>query len=336
MDGGRRVLRSLRESFTASLPLVHGFGAARPAIAGVPAAAYQPAPVNPGAVRAARATPRRRAADASSLSRLAAFGRPGVGLAATLLLFGGVGLAGFVQNGGYADLVAREGQPWDIAARAFGFDISAVTITGQSRMTEQELLAASGVGPRQSLPFLDANDVREKLMAIPLVKSARVMKLYPNRLVVAIEERQPHALWQREGRVVVVSEDGVAIDDLHDERYLGLPFVVGEGAAKRLPEFLALMQNAGDLARRVKAGVLVAGRRWNFEMTNGVTVKLPEQDPGGAVETLLRLQREARILDKDVMSIDLRARDRVTVRLTEEGAASREAALPRKSKKSGG
>ena len=330
MDGGRRVLRSLRESFAATLPLgrfpsAHSLNAPAPA-AGSPAAA-----VNPN-----RPSPRRRERR-SWRARFEPFARPGVGLAATILMFGAVGMAGFVENGGYADLVDREGQPWDIAARVLGFEISAVTITGQSRMSEQELLAAAGVGPRDSLPFLDVNAVRERLEKVPLVKSARVMKLYPNRLVVAIDERQASALWQRDGRVSVVSEDGVAIDELRDDRYLGLPFVVGEGAQKRLLEFAHLMKNAGDLARRVKAGVLVSSRRWNFEMTNGVIVKLPEHDPSGALETLNRLQREARILDKDLMFIDLRADDRVVVRLTEEAAASREAtASIKKPHKSGG
>lgn len=264
-------------------------------------------------------------------------GRPGVGTLATVGFFGLIGLAGFIENGGYADLVAREGQPYDIAARLAGFPISAVTITGQSRLSERELLDAAGVGPRNSLPFLDANAVRDRLMQVPLVKSARVVKLYPNRLVVAIEERQPSALWQRDGRVAVVSEDGVPIDALRDERYLGLPFVVGEGAQKRLLEFSMLMKSAGDLANRIKAGVLVAGRRWNFEITNGVTVKLPEHEPAAALATLARLQREARILDKDVMFIDLRVPGRVILRLTEEAAAARETQLaPRKSSKSGG
>jgi cell division protein FtsQ len=179
--------------------------------------------------------------------------------------------------------------------------------------------------------------VRERLMQVPLVKSARVVKFYPNRLVIAIEERQPSALWQRDGRVAVISDDGVPIDELRDQRYLGLPFVVGEGAQKRLLEFHMLMARAGDLAHRVKAGVLVAGRRWNLDMTNGVTVKLPELNPFGALDTLTRLQREARILDKDVMSIDLRIPERISVRLTEEAAAAREAQLaPRKSSKRGG
>ncbi|MGJ0509911.1 MAG: cell division protein FtsQ/DivIB [Methylocystis sp.] len=301
-------------------------------MAGAPASG----PAAPAATSPAPAFARRGAGGGSALERYAFLGRPGMGLLGLLAMFGAVAFAGMKQNGGYDALVAREGQPWDVVARAVGLDISAVTISGQSRMTEKELLAASGVDGRNSLPFLDAAAVRDRLMAIPLIRSARVMKLYPNRLVIAVEERRPHALWQQDGRVSVIADDGVAIDELRDERYLGLPFVVGDGAQKRLPEFLELLKIAGDLSRRVKAGVLVASRRWDLDMTNGVLVKLPEENPGRALQTLLRLQHEARILDKDIMSIDLREPDRVAVRLTEEAAAAREAALPRKTKKTGG
>ncbi len=339
MDGGRRILRSLKESFTARhslVPIVSG-EAPYAFAAAVAVASVRPVGAAAPTATVAPRAPARKSRSNRLVSLLALLGRPGVGTLATLALFGFVGAAGFVENGGYAALVQSEGELHDIAARAAGFPISAVTITGQSRLRERELLDAAGVGPRNSLPFLDATAVRERLMRAPLVKSARVMKLYPDRLVIAIEERQPSALWQRDGRVAVISEDGVPIDELRDQRYLGLPFVVGEGAQKRLLEYHMLIARAGDLAHRIKAGVLVAGRRWNFEMTNGVTVKLPEMDPFGALDTLARLQREARILDKDVMSIDLRIPDRVAVRLTEEGAAAREAQFaPRKSSKSGG
>ncbi len=336
MDGGRRVLRSVKESFTALAPRARFSSGqfVQPHVDSLAQAAlFTSDGVNPNNLRAA---PRRRGR-ASFASRLRVFVRPGVGAASMLALFAAIGIAGFVQNGSYASLVARDGRPWDIAARAVGFPIAAVTISGQSRLTEQELLQASGVTARDSLPFLDANAVREHVTAIPLVKSAQVMKLYPNRLVIAIEERTPHALWQRDGKVVVVSQDGVPIDEVRDERYLSLPFVVGEGAQKRMIEFSALMQNMGDLSKRVRAGVLVASRRWNFQMTNGVEVKLPELDPGAAVATLLRLQREARILDKDIMSIDLRANDRVAVRLTDDALSAREpTASIKKSHKIGG
>ncbi|MGD9657118.1 MAG: cell division protein FtsQ/DivIB [Methylocystis sp.] len=329
----------MKESFTARHSLVPIVSGEAP-FAFATAAAVASVPPATAAAPATAVTPRapaRKNRSKSLLSRLALLGRSGVGTLAIFVLFGLVGAAGFVENGGYAALVESEGELYDIVARAAGFPISAVTITGQSRLRERELLDAAGVGPRNSLPFLNATAVRERLMRVPLVKSTRVVKFYPDRLVIAIEERQPSALWQRDGRVAVISEDGVPIDELRDQRYLGLPFVVGEGAQKRLLEFHMLMARAGDLAHRIKAGVLVAGRRWNLDMTNGVTVKLPELDPFGALDKLTRLQREARILDKDVMSIDLRIPDRISVRLTEEAAAAREAQLsPRKSSKRGG
>lgn len=321
MDGARRILRSIKELATAFAP-----GAAVAAASAAPRADNAP----PAPAKRPRA-PRRRLSPA----RFARLARPGVGLAAAISMFAAVGVAGALQNGAYQDFVAREGQPWDIAARLFGFDIAAVSISGRERLSERDVLAAAGVGPGQSLPFLAVTDVRDRLLATPIIKSAQVMKLYPNRLVIAIEERRPAGLWQRDGNVSVVSEDGVPLIDLRDKSYLGLPFVVGDGAQKRLPEYVGLMKSAGELSKRVKAGVLVAGRRWDLEMTNGVTVRLPEANPGAAIDALVRMQNEARVLDRDIMSIDLRARDRVAFRLTEEGVAAREATM-HKSRKSGG
>jgi cell division protein FtsQ len=325
MDGGGRFLGSLTEQLAALI----GVGYPRPL-----AFAH---PLPPGAYPS-RVAPRPEGPRARlslvllrALARFAA--RPGVGAFTLLMFFVVVVWTAFVHNGGYADLVAREGVPRDILARAAGFKIAGVTIGGQTQLSEAEVLAASGVGAKESLLFLDPAAVRERLLALPLVKSARVMKLYPDRLVIAIEERQPFALWQQDGHISVVAVDGKAIDELRDERFLGLPFVVGAGAEKRLTEYAALIAAAGDLAPRVKAGVYVAGRRWTLDMTNGVSVKLPETDPVTAVTTLTRLQREARILDKDILSIDLRAPGRVAVRLSEEGLATR-AAGPQRSVKS--
>jgi cell division protein FtsQ len=331
MDGGRRVLRSLIEWFPPLLTFAHTTAGE----ASLAAAAFSDAPL--GRLRTLEPAPRvaRRKRFAASLALRAsqALSRPGVGLLLSLALFGGVGLFGAAQNGEYAEFVRRSGAPRDIVARALGFAVDAVTITGQAQLRESDILAASGVDPTNSLPFLDVAAVRERLLKMPMVKGARVLKLYPNRLVIAIEERQPYALWQRDGRLWVVSSDGTAIDEVKDSRFLGLPFVVGEGAERRLSEYVALVAAAGDISARIKAGVLVSGRRWTFNMTNGVTVKLPEQEPEIALAALGRLQRDTRILDKDILTIDLRTPGRIAVRLTEEGVASRAAVTARKSHK---
>ena len=88
----------------------------------------------------------------------------------------------------------------------------------------------AGIGPRSSLVFLDVASLRARLKAVPLIKEANVSKLYPNRLLIEIEERQPTALWQKDGLVALVAGDGTPIDDLKDPRFQRLPLVVGAGA----------------------------------------------------------------------------------------------------------
>jgi cell division protein FtsQ len=160
-------------------------------------------------------------------------------------------------------------------------------------------------------------------MAMPLVKNAQVRKLLPNRLIIEITERTPHAVWQRDGVIRIVAADGAPIDEFHEARHARLPFVVGEHANQRIGEYLALLDGAGELRDKVRAGILVSKRRWTLSMSNGVEVLLPEKDPAGALRQLTRLQAESHILDKDVVSLDFRTPGRLFVRLTEQAAAAR-------------
>ena len=100
-----------------------------------------------------------------------------------------------------------------------------------------------------------------------------------------------------------------------------------------LPDYLALLGRAGDLKTKIRAGILVGERRWTLSTTTGVEVMLPERNPDGALAALASLERDARILERDVISLDLRLPDRVVARLSEEAAAQRADALGRKAAK---
>src|SRR5579875_3739476 len=146
------------------------------------------------------------------------------------------------------------GHPADIIAKALGFSIKAVTISGERELKEQDLLAVAEISPRNSLLFLDAAKIRERLQRLPLVKEAVVTKLYPDRLLIEIEERQPFALWQCDGNVQIVAADGVPLAAMRDQRFIHLPLVVGPGANERLNQYLALFDAAGGLREHIVAG----------------------------------------------------------------------------------
>ena len=201
------------------------------------------------------------------LNRLAG---PGTGACLSLSLLAAVGGYGAVKGGHYAAFVAAQGQPADLVAKALGFSIKSVTISGERELKEQDLLTLAGIGPRNSLLFLDVAKIRERLQQLPLVKEAAVTKLYPDRLLIEIEERQPFALWQCDGKVLIVAADGVPVAAMRDQQFIHLPLVVGAGANEKLSQYLALLDTAGDLRERIVAGVLVAKRRWTLKTANGI------------------------------------------------------------------
>jgi cell division protein FtsQ len=254
----------------------------------------------------------------------------------TFSLLAGVGLYGAVLNGEYATFVNAYGNPFDLAAKMAGFGIKAVTIAGEREFSEQDILEAAGIGPRNSLLFLDVAAIRGRLKALPLIKEASVTKLYPDRILIEIEERQPFAVWQDHGVVRIIAADGMPIDSYHDAHFASLPFVVGEGANEKLGEYLTILDALGDLRARIQAGMLVSQRRWSLKVQNGVVVDLPEKDPRLAAALLVSLQRDFHVLDKDILSLDLRQAGRVVAHLTEEAAGARAALLAHKAKPKGG
>ena len=65
-------------------------------------------------------------------------------------------------------------------------------------------------------------------------------------------------------------------------------------------------------------------------------MRLPENDVEGALDRLVALDRDKKLLSRDIVAVDLRLPDRVTVRLSDAAAQAREDAVKEKKKKNGG
>jgi cell division protein FtsQ len=257
-------------------------------------------------------------------------------LAICLALFGAAA-AHLLARGGYVDALAAQWRDTrDVIANAGGFRIAAVAISGNRQVTREEILAIAGVTGRTSLPFLDVEQARQRLRANPWIADATVLKLYPDRLQIVVTERQPFALWQVDGRVFLIAEDGTVLEPYVARRFVELPFVVGRGAQRQVKEIVALLDRQPALRQEVRAAVLVAERRWNLHLKNGLVVLLPEEEVAPALERLLALDRDKQLLSRDLAVIDLRLPDRVTVRLSDDAAKARAEALQSLRHKRGG
>lgn len=251
----------------------------------------------------------------------------GAGSSAAALLILASACYGAVR-GDHVDDIATGLQ--DIANRAAitaGFGIAEVALSGEHEVRRDDILYFAGVTERSSLLLLDAAKMRAGLLTNPWIADATVLKLYPNRLRIEIKERSAFALWQRDGQVSLIATDGTVLEHHVPRRFAALPQLVGAGAEKAGQDFLALLKQYPDVADNVEASILVAERRWNLHLKGGPEVLLPESDPERALATLVDLARTKKLLTRDIVAVDLRLPDRVTVRQSDAAAAVRDEAV---------
>ena len=258
------------------------------------------------------------------------------GITATvLILLASAGLG--VVKGGHVDtFTAFLSDTRNALANSAGFRITAVAINGRKQLSQDEVLGIGGVNGRSSLLFLDALTVRDKLKANPWIADATVQKFYPGQLQIDIVERTAFALWQQGGKLSVISDDGAVLEPYVSRRFVTLPLVVGKGAETRARDFLALLARYPQVHSVTKAVIFVGERRWNLRLKDGLDIRLPENDVGNALAALSRMDKEDRLFSRDIVAVDMRLPDRLTVQLSEDAAKAREELFKDKKKKKAG
>lgn len=243
-------------------------------------------------------------------------------LAAYVLAVGGYG----VVHGGYWPQFS------ETMTSSAGFAVDNVKLSGNVHISEIDVLQSLGLDGATSLVSLDVDDARRRVAGLPWVASVDIRKVYPKTILLNIKERQPFGIWQHGSDLSLIEEDGNIIAPLRDNKFASLPLFVGRDADTDAKDVMAEFAAFPQVAARVKAYVRVSSRRWDLYLDNGVTVKLPEDDVGDALKRLVRMETEQQLLERDIAAVDLRLADRMTVELTPDALARRNAAVAARTK----
>ena len=273
------------------------------------------APRRPPATRskARPAGPPPRAVSKLHAGRRLGFPRRAASLAATLILV----LVGVVvlATGGRGTWLANSAVAIAHAPLGgLGLTVREVHLQGVSPAAQDEVSAAIGVEPGTPILGVDLAAVRARVERVGWVQSARVIRLFPDTLVVAVTERPLMAVWQHGGRTVVVTNNGAVAGQVDPRRFAKLPLIVGDGANEAAQPFIALLQAHPRLWSRAAALVRVDLRRWDVRLTDGVVVALPAGGEAAALKRLDALDESSRILGLRLARIDLRDPEMIVVR----------------------
>jgi cell division protein FtsQ len=211
-------------------------------------------------------------------------------------------------------LLAAVGTGVDARFGAAGFRLRHVEVQGASTLATADIVKAAQVYRDQPLLGLDLDALRKRVEGVGWVKEARVVRLLPDTLVVAVVQRRQMAVWQHAGRQMVIDDHGRPIPEADPSRFATLPLVVGEGGAAHAPEILPMIAQRPKLMGQMDALVRVDDRRWDVRMKDGSLIQLPADGVENALMQLERLDQRSRILELGFDRIDLRNPDVVAVR----------------------
>ncbi len=213
------------------------------------------------------------------------------------------------------------------AKRSFGLVVHSVDVAGATYTPDAALNEAIGDLRGRLVDDVALGSLKTRLEAISWVHHADVKRHLPDRVLIHLTERTPFALWQRDGILGLVDEDGVVLTHEDLARWRHLPLLVGEGAPTHARDILAIIKKEPDLSDAVETLIRVGDRRWDIQLRNNIVLRLPSGDDEkgwsqqAALQRFVALEQRYSLLSRDIAIIDLRLEGKLVVRLTPNGRA---------------
>ncbi len=158
-------------------------------------------------------------------------------------------------------------------------DVDEVVVRGAAGDRADEVRERAGVAIGQAMVALDGGGVASRVEDLPWVRSARVRRSWPGRVVVDVQERTAVAALAGTGRWLLVDQDGRRLAQVPQPPE-GVVIVEGVGAQGR----------PGTRVDRRAAGAVELGRR----LPPAVRLRLPhvQVDADGRLDVVLRIEEE--------------------------------------------
>ncbi|MBP2229087.1 cell division protein FtsQ [Azospirillum agricola] len=243
-------------------------------------------------------------------------------LVPVLLLAGAVGTAW--KRASLAETMAAARDSLIDASGALGFSLNEILVVGRTETERDAVMQALGVHRGEPILGIDLAEAKTRLEELPWVSSVSIERRLPGILYISLSERQPMAIWQHERRFTVIDRAGRPLADAVElarrgnQRIDTLPQVIGANAPQQVQSLLAALDRVPAIRPRVTSASWISDRRWNLQLDNGVTIKLPEGDGMPiALRQLAEMEATGRVLDRDIVAVDLRQPDRAILQTSD-------------------
>lgn len=207
------------------------------------------------------------------------------------------------------------------------FAVADVQVRGTSRLGATEIIAASGIRRGANLWRLDARAAAAGVESLAAVRRAEVVRTFPNRVTIVVEERRPFTLVHA-GRLHWIDEEGVRVASEARAVSVSLPVISGLtdeeiAAASRAPSERVLT-GVRLIRTLLRAGSPLVSQISEVDVgrtdgpvlytVDGIEVRIGADEWDSRIPRLVGVLAQVASSGQPVSAIDLRFRDQVVLK----------------------
>lgn len=194
-----------------------------------------------------------------------------------------------------------------------GFRLENVLIEGQYNIKEEDILATLNADKGTPIFSLELDAIRNNLKNNDWVKNVAIIeRRLPNTIYIKLIERIPIAIWQVNGKIFLIDEEGYKITDNIGE-FSNLLHVVGSDANIYTSKLIEDLSQHSKVFEKLVSAVRYGERRWDLNLQQNITVKMPELHFERALGYLAELNDNNLLFNQNYKVIDLRDSDKFYV-----------------------
>ena len=188
--------------------------------------------------------------------------------------------------------------------------IKKITIENNKIIKDKEIKEKLSFLYETNFFFLRTKKIEKKLKEIQFIESYQIKKIYPNNLIIKINEKKPIAIIQKSKQKNYFTARGELIDFRKIKKFEDLPTVFGD--EKSFSTFYVNLKNINFPFKEIKTFYLFESKRWDLLTLKNQLIKLPINNYNKSLLNFISLKDQANFEKYEIF--DYRIKDQLILK----------------------
>ena len=189
------------------------------------------------------------------------------------------------------------------------FKVQEVLVKGQSKLLKQDIIVQLEQMKGKNIVYLNTDEIEKLIKKDVRVKKVSVKKLFPSKIEVTLEEREPYVYVKKGDETLLADKDLNIYGDILEEPAKNIPIIdyTNDESLKEMKTILSKIQNKDFYA--MISEIRQSEKNYEILLTNNVRILtdtlVTEKKYDDAYKLYERIKKERPVISMDLRFIDI-------------------------------